>query len=314
MPPDPEKDKKQPQKAMLSDAVDLSERFGGLDRVPEEELSKVGFKRVGDNIAPLEGFVIGEPEKKKVKEPQSLEEKTRNAPFGEIKVNLSGKELPFRRLSNEQIGKLGKQFRFFYEQFEEEEGSFDDYIPHDYPILVLRREFAKYTSIFKGDRELHDLETDHLRSDIFHWWALDLDAESSDFFQSSNEFIQDYIEESDGELIIPGHQAERMYRDLERLKGKLADHTILEKFFQDIQNRDYTNEGYEESLGSYCQSRGLKTNFEVVKHFFGGLLEHHELTKLAQELQKATSTGEAATILTTHRDESLMPIVRKKKG
>ena len=134
MPGEPETNS-QPQKAMLSDAVDLSKRFGGLDRVPDEELSKIGFRKIGDNIAPLEGYIIDEPEGKKPKEPESLEEKTKNAPFGEITVNLSGKEIPFRRLSEWQIKVLYKRFESIDEFFDNRDEY--DYVPQNSPLHAL---------------------------------------------------------------------------------------------------------------------------------------------------------------------------------
>jgi len=313
----------QERKPSLSDALSLSDRYGGIDNIPQEELRKVGYELISPgHIVPIEIAAARKGSPRKNEGMLSLEEKAKNAPFGEIGVVLSGKDVPFRRLSEKQVREFGKRISTMSDSINLEKNDPQDIahdnIPAGYPFHTLLREFERFTDSFQNVPELKTTETNELKDSIFYWWSLHpVLTPTGDFFENPDMFISDYRKPE--EEFVSAAQTEIMHRALERQKGILADRTQLDKHFVAEQSDVFPN-GDEEmiqnhypSLATYCRARGLTTNHAVTTHFFGRLLNSQSLTDLAQELERTQSTSEAAAILTTKLDESLNSLVEEEK-
>lgn len=308
MPEEGKADIAQPlKKAPLSRAVDLSRQWGGLNKIPDDLLGEIGFRRAGDNIAPLEGYEIGDDEKVEEKRKtvvyKDIEEKTRDAPFGEIRIVLSGRDIPFRRLSETQVTKLEHEFVATYDQLEDTTGR--TYIPQNYPIRTLIDRFRVNVD------ELREVD-DYLRDEVFWSSALAIIDHFQNFTHETEaaKLIRDHLTD---DLIMSVDLSEKLYMELERAKGKYADITELRRDFMENQNDEFPE--YNPPEGEYFEKRGLKTNFDAVKFLFGKFLESEEyqLNTLSQKLQNCPSLDGVIDVLTVGRDEALKPYVDQER-
>ena len=203
--------------------------------------------------------------------------KNQKCTFGELNVVLSGREIPFRRLSEAQVTKLEHKFATVYEQLEDTDEF--RYIPQNYPIRTLIDRFAVNVDELK-------IVEDYLRDEVFYHAALGIISDFQDFTHDTNasKLIRDHLTE---DLTMSVDFSEKLFMELERARGKYADVTELKKDFIEHQNREFPE--YNPPEGEYIEKKGLRTNFEVVKFLFGRFLESEEyqLPELSQNFKPA---------------------------
>ncbi len=182
----------------------------------------------------------------------------------------------------------------------------EKYFSPSSPIITFYLDFREFLSSVKEPDEDEILDFEAL---IFNFWTISSVLFNSGMYDEQinklidpEAFLAKYKEYDNNKWIIFADQAQRMYEDLERLKGIISHMSSLPLFktgeqFDEVESY---REGYLDSypnLMDYIDSNGLTTCFSIVTHFFGQYLDYIGLGKVGVNIQQAFSVQEVVNIL-----------------
>ena len=291
----------------------LSTQFGRQDKIPLDELTKIGYQRIelpegGTKLRPLD-YTPPPPELR-----HGWAEKLQNVPFGETPVKYSGSETIFRFLGEAAIPDTRiKMDRLDLRHHYDSQHDFDPSkllgeLDETSPFIVFHRDFVQFIqSDMKeregnvdgiSDEESHPLSPEHIDDWIFKWFSTVLViGHVSDRLNITP--LYDYLENDDERgRVLTREKSKELFEDLERAYGIVDDVSDIEKDLDKGLQETMYQEEYEEypELIDYSKKHDIQTPYQFITHHFSNYLQHIGQGELAAKLGTSKNLQEARAL------------------
>lgn len=274
---------------------DLTKKFGGSSKIPEEELSAVGYVR-----REMEGGVVRLMPFERMQELTQKDPdwekplKTRERPFERIAVELPTAEHSFRFIPETQKKLLtdrlmGVEYAFYpnWHDGTSITEPLDETDPRIHNLRTFSLDFLEYIKEQGIDgRKIPDLEATSFLFGVLpvrKEWEPD---DPNDF--SYKDFISKHTEQ-DGS--VSSAISRQIYDELNRLGGYFGDINELTRDFQNRLTRplisDYKRPSQQ--LAEYLEVRGLRTHADFIRYAFPKYLEYIGLPESGAIVGKSTA-------------------------
>lgn len=282
---------------------DLLDKYKSVDEIPDYELKEIGYARQAPGkIYPVvfEAALV-DRKKAKLKNKEKWQHKLDNTPFSRIEVATESTGGIFRFVKKEVCTNLYKSIdsldvaseKMYY--FDELEGFFETIIPNQNDLL-------KFMNRFLGP-----LNSDHLNFLLFNELPITIDLYSNRPDLDPDLFLGNYEEG------LSGEKTRDLSRDLEKLRGRLADVSRLEANFRELLGEELINADRLEIKNDprqymqipYMQAQKdfivffedkVTTNQDFILYCFSHFLELEGEGEIATELRKCANLDQIRSL------------------
>ena len=279
---------------------ELLEKYKNPGDIPQKELDGIGYVKLEGRkkntlLMPEERLKnIGRvdiPEQK-----QEVEAK-KELVFGKIEVPYSGTDISGKNFQGQALKKLESMFESIsrFREHDTSEYKMEKIYSLDTNLAFLFRDFKEFIKSSGSEYKPIEsgLDENQLIELLFDYETLyPLILHAGNELDEPENFYSEYLD-VDEQPVISSSNAKKMHSDLEKIKGRVADVSGLEKEFQDLMNskthsKDHGSirETYPEVF-VFCKDHGLENLHQVVVHFFSRYLTKNEMPDLAAKLSKA---------------------------
>lgn len=303
-PEGPQPNQPQPTRQERMQALDdLSKKFGGSARIPEGDLTSIGYiRKITDDgtirLTPQE-LIAESGERKK-----SLKEQER--PFDRIAVELPTADQSFRFIPRDQsqllMNKLQGVEYAFYPNWNDGEGtsilgSLNEIDPRLHNIRAFAMDFLGFLQEQGIDgRKVSDILGQFL---LFTPLPVRRESKASDGPDYPDDFLHGRFlrEHAEEDSQVSSLQSRNMFDELTRLGGYYADVTVLTDDFRRRLAEPNIIEGQaiidREEVAEYLHSLNIYTNADFIKYVFPKYLKHIGLPQIGEAVER---TSDLSTI------------------
>lgn len=286
----------------------LTKQYGNIGSIPDDELNNLGYKRLpiegGWTLRPLE--VEKRLAARQVEQEMQFDEKRKDAPFGKIEVLASVSSGSFRSFSELSIPEVNTRIDILQNiiqdgfAYSDSTAHFiEDFLPSESGYRLFFQDYSRFLyskEVFPG---LNFEERRGIIEMVFIWNSLQpLAMRNNSLFNQTTAVLSSYT--ADDGLTMHPVQSQKLYEDLERQKGILADVPELSRALSiSLYGNEMINASVESfnKIGEIVRANGLNTGFKFVNYFIRKYLTSLNLPELAANIERAGSLEEARNIL-----------------
>lgn len=316
------------EKAQVQDPLiiiyKLTKQYGGEGAIPDEELTKIGYRKLKiedgwtlKKVIPTEAELRHKEKIERLKRvfETKMKKKAEQCPFARMDVSVQEREAAYRRIDEPSMKGLKKLLLDLAMYQNPLSSDFEDLAENAQPflnnVLVLYDDFADFLT-----REYEEkLEIDELLYSLFNSWSFGLangsfegnallpySPDGNGLIEFLSQYTGDY--EQGLEKTIPSTQCELLYQEIERYRGTLTDIPFkTAKFHQELQSSiDIDEEPQLDDapmLIGYLSEHILSKKYGLISHFFGMYLSSLGLSEIGNGIQESTEPDEAIRILSS---------------
>lgn len=276
----------------------LVQQFGSIAKIPNEELSRIGFRKADLDTDGYNGLVRIKPVN--IEELPKKTEKINNAPFERIDVDINTTPEGFRRLQRD-IPLVSRKLRAVRVLTNMDEENLTEVLGRKFELLVGRHGKVPDPEWKTGS------ETDYsprymVRHLVFQYVPEEVfGVGQTNSYIESNFNFENYLTWQ-GEM--SSIDTRQFHTDLERCKAQLGDPEIYKRRFDSLLTNNFvdTFKGSPEILlPQSLTKRGLSTGLGLTQHAFSELLQQEGFEKLGEILIKARTEQEVIATITSFK-------------
>lgn len=262
--------------------IELSSQFGGSSNIPEANLTELGYMRkiVDGNVS----LVPVELERKRDEEnaelANRLETKKGDTPFERFSISIGGAPNEYRFIHSPDMPVLESRLMHVGETLSAFEGGYEEetVLRELFPSNPLPAFWSDMKELLNGEVNVpgdkHGFQVSILHNNCFFMPLDQVGSSVYGVFPDAEKFLEDRIDEANGELNTKA--SGRMHTELERIKGRVTDKTVLNSAFNSYLDKLLTElldpNDFKDVI-EYCNALGLRSVRDVVNYYTDKYLE-----------------------------------------
>lgn len=288
----------QEPKLPITQALELSKQFGGIAKIPEDELTRIGYYR--PDATDLGHIALLALKAQKDAQAARMAEQATSVPFGRLELEVPTRGLGFRFISWDDYGLIADKTEALAKvDFK------DVQTPSLSPQLDIVR--AEYEHFIRDRGATRIAERTESAEFIFNDFLLPLFETINETEFGSVNAINRYKNNSDE---IPSTDAQVLFDNLERAKGRLTDTDQVKNVFKKSQtDRAMYSAARYVTYGQISQ----RSPFQRIRDSFSAFLRYKSMDGLADALEETTDVDQALQVVEAQRFNVVEDLVTQEK-